>query len=191
MDLDAGNAATTLADQGDDMTVEWIEQARLEFRGLQAQAARALAQVDDGGFFQTPDDQSNSLALIVKHVGGNLRSRWTDPLTTDGEKPTRDRDGEFEIRPGDTRDTLMAGWDAGFKTVDDALGALTAADLSRDVVIRGQALTVLAAVFRSLTHTAAHAGQIVWLAKHVARGRWQTLSIPLGQSAQWRPQPGR
>lgn len=173
------------------MTVEWIEQARTEFRGLQTQAARALAQVDDGGFFHAPDDQSNSLALIVKHVGGNLRSRWTDPLTTDGEKPTRDRDGEFEIRPDDTRATLMAGWDAGFQAVDDALGAITAADLSRDVVIRGQALTVLAAVFRSLTHTAAHAGQIVWLAKHVAHDRWQTLSIPRGQSAQWQPGPGR
>ena len=169
------------------MPTDWIEQARAEYRGLRTQAERALAQVDDATFFRAPAAESNSLALIVKHIGGNLRSRWTDPLTTDGEKPDRDRDGEFEIRPGDTRASLMAGWDAGLATVDAALGALSPSDLSRDVVIRGQALTLLAAVFRSLTHTATHVGQIVWLAKHLAGADWQTLSIARGKSAQFRP----
>ena len=113
------------------MTVDWIAQARTEFRTLRAQAERALTQADDEAFFRTPDTESNSLALIVKHVGGNLRSRWTEPLTTDGEKPDRDRDGEFEIRHGDTREALMAGWDAGFAAVDTALGAMASEDLSR------------------------------------------------------------
>lgn len=172
------------------MSLEWIEQTRVEFRGLRTQAERALAQVDDAAFFETADQESNSLALIVKHVGGNLRSRWTEPLTTDGEKPTRDRDGEFEIRDGDTRASLMARWDEGFERVDAALSSFREADLSRGLVIRGQTLTLIAAVLRSLTHTAGHVGQIVWLSKHLARDRWVTLSIPRGQSATYQPQPG-
>lgn len=169
------------------MTVDWIDQARAEFRTLRSQAERALAQVDDEAYFLAPGAESNSLALLVKHVGGNLRSRWTDPLTTDGEKPDRDRDGEFEIRPDDTRASLTAGWEAGFAVVDAALGGFTTTDLSRDVVIRGQPLTLRAAVFRSLTHTATHVGQIVWLAKHLSGDRWRTLSIARGQSGQFRP----
>jgi hypothetical protein len=169
------------------MSLKWIEQSQAEFRGLRAQAERALAQVEEAAFFDAADQESNNLALIVKHVGGNLRSRWTDPLTSDGEKPTRDRDGEFEIRPGDTRETLMASWTAGFECVDAALRSFDDAALSRDIVIRGQTLTVVAAVLRSLTHTAGHVGQIVWLAKHLARDRWVTLSIPRGQSASYRP----
>lgn len=169
------------------MGMGWVEQARAEFLGLRKQAERALGQVDDERFFRAPSDESNSLALIVKHVGGNLRSRWTHPLTTDGEKPDRDRDGEFEIRTGDSRRSLMAGWDAGFRTADEALGALTPADLARAVVIRGQSLSVVAAIFRSLTHTATHVGQIVWVSKLLAGDDWETLSIPRGQSRQFKP----
>ncbi len=172
-----------------DELMGWVEQSREEFTKLRRQAEGALAQVDEGPFFAVPSPEANSLALIVKHVGGNLRSRWTDPFTTDGEKPDRDRDGEFEIRPGDSRASLMAGWEAGFATADGALAGLTAADLSRPMVIRGQAMSVRAAVLRSLTHTAAHVGQIVWLAKHLAGAQWQTLSIPRGQSAQFTPGP--
>jgi hypothetical protein len=169
------------------MTTEWVEQARVEYRALRGQAERALAQIDDGTFLQVPNPEGNSLALIVKHVGGNLRSRWTEPLTTDGEKPTRDRDGEFEIRPGDTRESLMAAWQQGFATVDAALAALREEDLARPVIIRGQALSLPAAVLRSLTHTAGHVGQIVFLSKHFSGERWQTLSLRRGQSAHWRP----
>jgi hypothetical protein len=122
-----------------------------------------------------------------KHVGGNLRSRWTDILTTDGEKPDRDRDAEFEVRAGDTRASLMAAWQRGFEVVDASLAALGPDDLTRPVVIRGETLSIEAAVLRSLTHTSGHVGQIVWLAKYFSGERWQTLSIPRGQSAQWRP----
>ncbi len=167
--------------------MDWLHQAATEFATLRTQAERALAQVDDEAFFATLGPESNSLALIVKHVGGNLRSRWTDPFTTDGEKPDRDRDGEFEIRPGDSRRSLMARWSAGFATVATALAAIRADDLARPVTIRGEALTLEAASLRSLAHTAGHVGQIVWLAKALAGESWRTLSIPRGQSAQWRP----
>ena len=167
--------------------MDWLHQATTEFAKLRTQAERALAQVDDQAFFRAPDTSSNSLALIVKHVGGNLRSRWTEPFTTDGEKPDRDRDGEFEVRPGDTRASLMASWEAGFATACSALAAIGPDDLARPVTIRGEALTLEAAVLRSLVHTAGHVGQIVWLAKLLAGDAWHTLSIPRGQSAQWRP----
>jgi hypothetical protein len=167
--------------------MRWIEQARSEFRKLRTQAERALAQVGDRTFLAEPGPESNSLALIVKHVGGNLRSRWTDILTTDGEKPDRDRDAEFEVRAGDTRASLMAAWQRGFEVVDASLAALGPDDLTRPVVIRGETLSIEAAVLRSLTHTSGHVGQIVWLAKYFSGERWQTLSIPRGQSAQWRP----
>jgi hypothetical protein len=167
--------------------MRWIEQTRTEFRKLRNQAERALEQVGDRTFLAEPGPESNSLALIVKHVGGNLRSRWTDVLTTDGEKPNRDRDAEFEIRAGDTRASLMAAWQRGFEAADASLAALGPDDLERPVVIRGETLSIEAAVLRSLTHTSGHVGQIVWLAKYFSGERWQTLSIPRGQSAQWRP----
>jgi hypothetical protein len=165
----------------------WIAQARVEFDKQRRTAERALGQVGDATFFAVPGPDSNSLALIVKHVGGNLRSRWTEALTSDGEKPDRDRDAEFEIREGDTRASLMAGWERGFSLVDASLSTLQPEDLDRPIVIRGEVLRIEAAVLRSLAHTAAHVGQIVWLAKWSLGDRWTTLSIPRGQSAQWRP----
>lgn len=167
--------------------LRWIAQARVEFRKLRTLAEEALRQVGDRTFFAEPGPESNSLALIVKHVGGNLRSRWTDVLTTDGEKPDRDRDGEFEIREADTRESLMTAWQRGFEAADASLAALGVDDLARTVLIRGETLSLEAAVLRSLTHTAGHVGQIVWVAKYFSGDRWRTLSIPRGQSAQWRP----
>jgi uncharacterized damage-inducible protein DinB len=154
-----------------------------EFRRYKKLADEGMAQVDEAGFFGTPDAATNSVAITLKHVAGNLRSRWTDFLTTDGEKPDRDRDGEFELRPGDTRARLETAWEEGWRRLFDALASLTAEDLERTVQVRGEPTTVTQALQRSLAHTAYHVGQIVLLARHYAGERWTTLSIPRGGSA--------
>jgi hypothetical protein len=156
-----------------------------EFEKLKQMAEKALAQIDDRAFFHAPDPESNSLAIVIKHVGGNLRSRWTDFLTTDGEKPDRDRDGEFEVRPGDSRVALMQKWEEGWGRVLGTLRGLTALDLEKTVQIRGKAWIVEAAIQSALSHTAQHVGQIVYLAKHLSGKDWSTLSIPRAQSAQY------
>ena len=130
------------------------------------------------------DAESNSLALIVKHIASNLRSRWTDFFTADGEKPDRQRDREFELEPDDTRAALMARWEAAWSCLLETLDRMTPEDLSRTVVIRAEPHTVTRAALRSLAHTAHHVGQIVLLAKHVSSDRWRSLSIPRGQSEQ-------
>ena len=163
-------------------TDHWLEDAKLEFRRMKRQAEKALAQVSDEEFFRAFDPASNTLALIVKHLAGNLRSRWTEFLTSDGEKPDRNRDTEFELGPADTREALMERWEAGWKLLADAL-ALAPEDAQRTVLIRGEPHTVVQAVNRQLTHYAGHVGQIVFLAKHLAGPRWKTLSVPRGQSA--------
>jgi len=140
-------------------------------------AERAMAQVSDEHLTQTLDPESNSIALIVKHLAGNMRSRWTDFLTTDGEKPNRDRDSEFE-RPPATRDELRSMWEIGWTPLFATLESLTDADLTRKVTIRGEVHSVMQAINRNLTHCASHVGQIVFLAKHFQSDRWQTLSIP-------------
>ena len=163
----------------------WIEDATLQFRKYKALADAALSQVDDGDFFRTIDPESNSIALVVKHLAGNMRSRWTDFLTSDGEKPDRDRDEEFETRETDTRRSLFDAWEAGWALTFASVGSLTEADLLREIRIRGQAHTVLQAVHRQLTHYAYHIGQIVFLARHFAGGRWKSLSIPKGKSKEF------
>jgi hypothetical protein len=168
-------------------TEHWLEDAKLEFRRMKRQAEKALAQVSEEEFFRALDPESNPLAVMVKHVAGNLRSRWTDFLAADGEKPDRNRDSEFVIEPGDTRESLMDRWEAGWKLLFDAL-ALAPEDAERTVVIRGEPHTVVQAVNRQLTHYAAHVGQIVFLAKHLAGPRWQTLSVPRGQSVAFNAQ---
>ena len=140
-------------------------------------AERAIAQVTDEQLTRTLDPESNSIALIVKHLAGNMRSRWTDFLTTDGEKPDRDRDSEFEIPPSN-RAELMRIWEDGWQRVFAALEPLSDADLSRTVTIRGEPHAVIQAIHRQLAHYASHIGQIVLLAKHLQSDRWQTLSIP-------------
>lgn len=160
----------------------YLQDVLLQLRKYREQAERAVAQVGDEQFFATLDPGSNSIALIVKHVAGNMRSRWTDFLTTDGEKPDRERDREFEREPDDSREAVMARWDDGWRRTLAAIEALGPDDLAREVAIRGEPHRVLEAVNRQLTHYAAHVGQIVLLAKHHAGDRWQTLSIPRGRS---------
>jgi hypothetical protein len=162
----------------------FIDELRGEARRYKDFADQALAQVDDDGFFHVLDAESNSLALIVKHVANNLRSRWTNIYVTDGEKPDRHRDREFELEAEDTRAALMTRWDAGWSCFLETLDRMETADLGRTGVIRAEPHTVVRALLRSLAHTASHVGQIVLLAKHVSGDRWRTLSIPRGQSEQ-------
>jgi hypothetical protein len=159
-----------------------VEEIRQEFRKLKDQAERAMAQVDDRGFFATLDADGNSIAVIVKHLGNNLRSRWTDFYDSDGEKPDRNRDGEFELGADETRDRLMALWQIGWQRVLETVDAMSAADLDRTVVIRWEPQSVPKATLRALTHAAGHVGQIVILARIAQGPAWKTLSIPRGQS---------
>ena len=149
-------------------------------------AERAMEQCADESLFTTLDSESNSIAIVVKHMAGNARSRWTDFLTTDGEKPDRNRDSEFEEAPK-TRAELLAKWEAGWKCLFDALGGLSDADLRRSVTIRGEAHSVMQAINRQVAHYSYHVGQITFLAKHFAatKGEWMALTVPRKQSAQF------
>ncbi len=158
------------------------DDALSSFRSYKTLAERAIEQVSDEEYFATIDDEANSIALIVKHIAGNLRSRWTDFLTTDGEKPDRHRDTEFELID-DTRDLLMQAWNDGWQTLFDEIGRLTEEDFTRTVTIRGEPHTVIEAINRQLTHYAYHVGQIVLLAKHFRSTEWKTLSVPRNRSA--------
>jgi hypothetical protein len=149
-----------------------------QFRKMKRLAEDALAQVSDDDLTATLDPESNSLAIIMKHMAGNLRSRFTDFLTTDGEKPDRNRDGEFEIQGRPTRAAVMADWQSGWRVLFSTLESLTPGDLLRDVYIRGQRHSVIQALDRQLTHHSYHVGQIVFLAKHFKSSEWKTLSIP-------------
>ena len=155
-----------------------LADAAATFRNYRKLAEGALAQLDDRQFHATIDAESNSVALIVKHVGGNLRSRWSDFLTSDGEKPDRARDDEFVDDPALGRAALMMRWEQGWTTLFDTLSSLRPEDLVATVRIRGEEMTALAAINRSLAHTASHVGQIIFLAKHLRSVAWQTLSIP-------------
>lgn len=147
---------------------------------------RALTQLDEQQLFEIIDSEANSIAAIVKHLHGNMRSRWSDFLTTDGEKPDRDRDSEFVISEGErSREVVITWWNAGWGYVFNALESLQADDLAATVTIRGQKVTVIAAILRQLDHYAQHIGQIVLLAKHFKGSNWQTLSIPKGKSAEF------
>ena len=163
----------------------YLSDAVRSFRGLKKLAERGVAQVSDEAFFSTIDPEANSLAVIFKHIGGNFRSRWTDFLTTDGEKPNRDRDSEFVVDEGTSRETVLAGWDEGWRILFETLDSLTPAHLGQTVLIRSEPHSVLQAIDRSLTHAAYHVGQIVFVARHLVGGDWQTLSIPRGQSSEF------
>jgi hypothetical protein len=163
----------------------FLDEARRSFRGYKRLADGALAQVDDRGFFHVPDPESNSIAILVKHISGNLRSRWTDFLTTDGEKPDRDRDQEFIITPENTRQDLMRRWEASFDTTFATLQSLTPEDFARTIYIRRDPHTVLQAINRSLNHVVSHIGQIQYVAKLVQGAAWQTLSVPRGKSKEF------
>lgn len=160
----------------------YLDDALRQLRKLKAQADQALAQTRDEDLCATLDQESNSIAIIMKHVAGNMRSRWTDFLSTDGEKPDRDRDREFEAAPGETRERLVSQWDRAWDLLFETIASLKPDDLLKTVRVRGEAHSVIEAIGRQTTHYAAHVGQIVLLAKHYAGPRWRTLSIPRGQS---------
>jgi len=170
-----------------DLAADYIEDVIVQFERIKAHGDKAVAQVSDDELTRVLDPESNSIAIIMRHVGGNLRSRFTDFLTTDGEKPSRHRDGEFELPDAASRDAIVNDWNGGFECLFAALTQLKPADVDRDVRIRGERLSVVQALNRSMTHTASHVGQIVWLAKHLRSTNWKTLSIPRGQSEQFKP----
>ncbi len=163
----------------------YLADAIRTFRDYKRLAERAFAQVNDEDFFKTLDPESNSIAVNIKHMAGNMLSRWTDFLTTDGEKPERDRDMEFEMLPGTTKANLLAYWEQGWKCVFEAVEPLLPEDLMRTVRIRGQDHTVIQAINRQLAHYAYHVGQVVFLAKHFKSSEWQSLSVPRNKSAEF------
>ena len=169
----------------------YLEDILFSFRKQKELAEKAFRQVEDENFFKKPGEHSNSIATIIKHVAGNLASRWADFLTTDGDKPWRDRDAEFLIGPDDTRERLLAAWEAGWAALLQTLAGLHEEDLLKKVTIRGEAHTVFQAVHRSLTHTAYHVGQIVYLSRLVTKEGWQWITIPPGQSRQVKDQGGK
>jgi hypothetical protein len=171
------------------LTSSYVADSLAVFRGYKKLAEGAMAQVADEQLFATLDAEANSIAVIVKHMAGNMRSRWTDFLTTDGEKPDRNRDCEF-VDPAATREAVMEQWECGWACVFGALEPLTDADLGRTVTIRGEAHTVMQAINRQVAHYAMHVGQIVLLAKHYAGAEWKTLSVPRNRSAEYNRQVG-
>ena len=162
---------------------QYLDDTRLQLNKLKAQADKAMAQIGDEQLFATLDPDANSIATLMKHMAGNMRSRWTDFLTSDGEKPDRNRDSEFELTSADTATRVKAVWEDGWAVLLRTISALTPADLERKVQIRGESHTVVEAINRQMTHYAAHVGQIVLLAKHFAGPHWRTLSIPKGMSS--------
>ena len=163
----------------------YLEDALRTFRDYQKLAERAFAQISEEDFFRTIDEESNSIAVSMKHMAGNMLSRWTDFLTTDGEKPERNRDMEFVMLPETTREDLLAYWEKGWKATFDAIEPLTENDLMRTITIRGQNHTVVQAINRQIAHYAYHVGQIVYLAKHFKSSDWQSLSVPKNKSAEF------
>ena len=163
-----------------------VESVLHELRRHKQLGDDALNALDDSAFFDSPHPHVNSVALIVKHLSGNLRSRWTDFRTTDGEKPDRMRDTEFELHSDDTRQQLMQRWEEGWTTILDAAASITTEDLAETVTIRGEPHSVLQALIRGLTHAAYHTGQILYLARrHNTSAKW--LTIAPGASSQCRP----
>jgi hypothetical protein len=164
-----------------------IEQHFLEnttgvFKNYKTLAEKSFAQLSsDADFHYAPDSESNSIAVIIKHMSGNMISRWTDFLTTDGEKPTRNRDAEF-VEEKESREQLIAAWDKGYEVFFNTLNSLTKDDLMKTVTIRGEGLTVMQALTRQTAHYSYHVGQIVFLAKHIKTSNWNSLSIPKNKS---------
>jgi hypothetical protein len=170
----------------------YLDDVAFSFRKQKEWAEQAMVQLREDEFFRRPGEHSNSAATIVKHLAGNLRSRWTDFMTTDGEKPWRDRDDEFVIAPNDTREALMAAWEAGWGAVLGTVAGLGEDNLLKVVTIRGEGHTVLQALHRALTHAAYHTGQILYVARLVRGGEdWRYITIPPGQSRQARERGGQ
>src|SRR5256885_14726615 len=177
-----GHVRLGLTDMAHQLTTSYIADALTVLRQYKTMAERAIEQASDEQLTGTLDPESNSIAIIVKHMAGNMRSRWRDFLTTDGEKPDRNRDTEFES-PATTRAELMDQWNAGWTWVFGALEPLSDADLTKTIYIRGEAHSVMQAINRQVAHYSHHIGQIVFLAKHLCADSWTSLSVPRKQSA--------
>jgi hypothetical protein len=177
-----------------DLATHYLEEARRQMRGHKRMGEAAMAQLRDDDFVLTLDPESNSVAILVKHLAGNMRSRFTDFLTSDGEKPDRFRDREFEVSGATTRADVLHWWEEGWGCVLGAIDALKPEDVMRTVTIRGEPHTVLQAINRQIAHYAQHIGQIVFLAKHLRSSEWKTLTIPRGKSEEFKmvsPKPSK
>jgi uncharacterized damage-inducible protein DinB len=172
-----------------DIATHYLDEVRRQFRGYKRLAEGAIAQLKDEELLITLDPEANSIAGIMKHMAGNMRSRFTDFLTTDGEKPDRHRDQEFEMDAGATRAEVMRRWEEGWTCVFSAIETLKPEDVMRTVTIRGEPHTVLQALNRQVAHYAYHIGQIVFLAKHFRSSDWKSLSIPRGRSEEFNRKP--
>lgn len=172
-----------------DAAASYLDEIRRQFRGYKRLAEGALTQVNDEELFVALDPEANSIAIIMKHMVGNMRSRFTDFLTTDGEKPDRHRDQEFEMDPATSRADLMRRWEEGWNIVFTAMAALQPEDTTHMVTIRGEPHSVLQAINRQVAHYAYHVGQIVFLAKHFRSSQWKSLSVPRGKSGEFNRQP--
>jgi uncharacterized damage-inducible protein DinB len=167
-----------------DIGAMYIDEVFRSLRGHKRLADDAIAQLSDEQFCAVPDAESNSVAIVVKHMAGNMRSRFTDFLTTDGEKPDRNRDQEFIIASNATRAEILTAWEKYWQVVFDTLNGLSPDDLTRQVTIRNEPHSVLQAINRQVAHYSYHVGQIVFLAKHWKGAEWKTLSVPKGKSAE-------
>jgi hypothetical protein len=167
-----------------EFTHSYLKDSLAIFRHYKKLAERAMEQLTDEQLFAVLDEEANSIAVLVKHLTGNMRSRWTDFLVSDGEKPDRRRDLEF-VDPPATRAELMAAWEAGWDAVFGALEPLSDEDLKRTVFIRGEAHSVMQAINRQVAHYSYHCGQIVLLAKHLNHSGWKPLTVPRGQSEEF------
>lgn len=160
----------------------YLEDIRASFRAYKKLAEKALAQIKDEEYFVTLDEESNSIAIIMKHMAGNMISRWTDFLNTDGEKPDRNRDVEFVIENEATVEEVFAHWERGWSCLLNTVESLQPTDLDKQVFIRGKAHSVVQAINRQMTHYAYHIGQLVFLAKHIRSSEWTSLSVPRNRS---------
>jgi len=167
-----------------EFTTSYLADSLSIFHMYKRLADKAMAQLTDDQLYLQLDPESNSIAVIVKHMAGNMRSRWTDLLTTDGEKPDRDRDSEFELPPS-TRTELLALWDSGWKILFDALEPLTEEQMAASIMIRSEPHSVMQAINRQVAHYSMHVGQIVFLAKHLKSAEWITLTVPRGKSREF------
>ena len=170
-----------------ELASQYLDELRRQLRGHKRMAESAMSQLDNKDFFSTIDPESNSIAVLVKHIAGNARSRFTDFLTSDGEKPDRFRDKEFEISADTTREEVMHWWEEGWSRVFSTLDSLRPEDVSRTITIRQEPHSVMQALNRALAHYAQHTGQIVFLSKHLRSPEWKTLSIPRGKSEEFKP----
>ncbi len=169
-----------------DLAAHYLEEVRRQLRGHKRMGEAAMAQLEDKDFFVALDPESNSVAALVKHIAGNARSRFTDFLTSDGEKPDRFRDQEFEVSAKTTREDVMRWWTEAWFHVFSTLDSLRPEDVQRNVTIRQEPHTVMQALNRALAHYAQHIGQLVFLAKHLRSSEWRTLSIPRGKSEDYK-----